>query len=46
MLKKINRSDLIPIYHSFEIFGAVVCLTNTDKHKYYKNVSNNTMYVG
>ena len=45
MLKKVNRSDLSPIDHSFDIFGPVVRLTNTDKHTLYKNVSNNTMYV-
>ena len=33
MLKKVNRSDLVgPIDHSFDIFGPVVRLTNTDKH--------------
>ena len=32
MLKKVNRSDLGPIDHSFELFGPVVRLTNTDKH--------------
>ena len=45
MLKKVNRSDLGPIDHSFDIFGPVVRLTNTDKHTYYKNVSNNIMYM-
>ena len=32
MLKKVNRSDLGPMDHSFDIFGPVVRLTNTDKH--------------
>ena len=32
MLKKVNLSDLDPIDHSFDIFGPVVRLTNTDKH--------------
>ena len=32
MLKKVNRSDLGSIDHSFDIFGPVVRLTNTDKH--------------
>ena len=32
MLKKVNRSDLGPINHSFDIFGPVVRLTYTDKH--------------
>ena len=45
MLKKVNRSDLGPIDQSFDIFGPVVSLTNTDKHTQYKNVSNNIMYV-
>ena len=45
MLKKVNRSDLGPIEQSFDIFGPAVCLTNTEKHTQYKNISNNTMYV-
>ena len=45
MLKKVNRSDLGPIDQSFDIFGPVVRLTNSDKHTKYKNVSNNTMNV-
>ena len=32
MLKKVNRSDLGPIVHSFDIFGPVVSLTNKGKH--------------
>ena len=32
MLKKVNRSDLGSIDQSFDIFGPVVRLTNTDKH--------------
>ena len=32
MLKKVNRSDLGPIDHSFDIYGPDVRLTNTDKH--------------
>ena len=31
MLKTVNRSDLGPSDHSFDIFGPVVRLTNTDK---------------
>ena len=45
MPKKVNRSDLGPIEHSCYIFGPAVRLTNTDKHIYYTNLSNNTMYV-
>ena len=45
MLKKVNLSDLGPIDQSFDIFGPVVRLTNSDKHTKYTNVSNNAMYV-
>ena len=32
MLNKVNRSDLGLIDQSFDIFGPVVRLTNTDEH--------------